>query len=97
MVTKDGTVGVVDIQDETVTEKSNNDVSTKSVIENKLERKINALKRELLTMKRNEAESKEILRILDNLLEKLPENIIESFAKSKDFELYEKVLDRYGL
>ena len=44
-----------------------------------------------------EAEIKRILKVLDDLLENLPEEIIEKFAKSEDFKLYEKILDRYGI
>jgi len=44
-----------------------------------------------------EAEIKRIFKVLDDLLESLPEDIIEKFAKSEDFKLYEKILDRYGI
>ncbi len=44
-----------------------------------------------------EAEVKRILKILDDLLENLPDEIIEKFANSEDFKLYEKILDRYGI
>ncbi len=40
---------------------------------------------------------KGVLKILDDLLEKLPEAEIKKFAKSKDFSAYEKILDSYGL
>ena len=40
---------------------------------------------------------KEVLGILDKLLEKLPDEVIEEFAVSKDFELYKKVMEMYGL
>ena len=35
------------------------------------------------------------LTIIDNLLEKLPEETIEEFVNSKDFEIYEKVVNKY--
>jgi len=38
-----------------------------------------------------------VLRILDDLLEDLPEAVIDKFAVSEDFKLYEKVFDRYGV
>jgi len=36
-----------------------------------------------------------LLRVMDNILEHLPEDVIESFAKSDDFKLYEKILNIY--
>ena len=39
----------------------------------------------------------EVLRITDDLLAKLPDDVIENFAKSKNFELYEKVLNKYKI
>ena len=38
---------------------------------------------------------KKILPVIDNLLEKLPEEVIDKFAQSKDFALYEKVVNKY--
>ena len=38
---------------------------------------------------------KKILLITDNLLGNLPEKIIDEFVKSKDFALYEKVINKY--
>ena len=40
---------------------------------------------------------KKVLAITDNLLGKLPEEIIDEFIKSKDYELYEKVIRRYKI
>lgn len=37
---------------------------------------------------------KKVLLITDNLLEKLPEDVINEFIKSKDFELYERVINK---
>ena len=39
----------------------------------------------------------EFLRIADDLLEKLPGEVIDEFAQSKDFELYEKVMNKYKI
>jgi len=40
---------------------------------------------------------KDILVILDELLANLPDDLIEKFANSDDFTLYEKVLEGYGI
>jgi len=40
---------------------------------------------------------RKVLIITDNLLEKLPEDIIDDFVKSKDFELYEKIINKYKI
>ena len=40
---------------------------------------------------------KKVLSITDNLLEKLPEEVIDKFAQSEDFELYEKVMSKYKI
>ena len=42
-------------------------------------------------------EIKKVLEITDNLLGKLPEEIIDEFVKSKDFELYEKIIRKYKI
>ena len=42
-----------------------------------------------------ENELRRMLKVLDDLLEKLPDDIIETFAKSEDFRLYERIMDRY--
>lgn len=44
-----------------------------------------------------EEDTRKILKILDDLLEKLPEEIVDRFAKSNDYLLYEKVLDAYKI
>ena len=44
-----------------------------------------------------EEDTRKILQILDDLLEKLPEEIVDKFAKSNDYLLYEKVLDTYKI
>jgi hypothetical protein len=40
---------------------------------------------------------KRILKVLDGLLEKLPEDEIEGFSKSREYEIYQRVLKRYGV
>ena len=40
---------------------------------------------------------KKLLKILDDLLEKLPAEVINKFAKSKDFKFYEKLLEMYNI
>jgi hypothetical protein len=44
-----------------------------------------------------DGETRKILKILDDLLEKLPEEIVDRFAKSNDYLLYERVLDKYKI
>jgi KaiC/GvpD/RAD55 family RecA-like ATPase len=41
------------------------------------------------------AEMARLLKVMDDMLEKLPEDVIESFAKSEDFKLYEKIIRLY--
>lgn len=38
-----------------------------------------------------------VLRLTDNLLEKLPDEVIDEFVKSDDFALYEKVISKYKI
>jgi len=42
-------------------------------------------------------DTKKLLAVLDGLLEHLPPDLIEKFANSDDYVLYEKVLDGYGV
>jgi len=42
-------------------------------------------------------ETKKLLKILDDLLEKLPEEVVDKFARSDDYLLYERVLEKYKL
>jgi flagellar biosynthesis/type III secretory pathway M-ring protein FliF/YscJ len=37
---------------------------------------------------------KKVLKMVDDLLEKLPDDIIEQFTKSEDFKLYKKVIEK---
>ena len=40
-------------------------------------------------------EIKQFLKIADDLLGKLPDDVIDEFAQSKDFEIYERVINKY--
>jgi len=40
---------------------------------------------------------KKVLEITDNLLGKLPDEVIDEFIKSKDYELYEKIINKYKI
>ena len=40
---------------------------------------------------------KKVLKILDELLENLPEDIINKFAKSKDYKHYDELMEELGL
>jgi len=42
-------------------------------------------------------DAKNLLRVLDQLLGRLPPEIIDEFSKSKDFKLYEKILDEFRI
>lgn len=42
-------------------------------------------------------EVRDILTVLDRLLGELPEEKIREFAQSEDFDLYEKIMDAFGL
>ena len=44
-----------------------------------------------------DSETKAVLEVVNELLEKLPEKEVERFLQSKDFELYKKVLEKYGI
>jgi len=51
----------------------------------------------LLDCRANDLELKRVLKIVDDLLGRLSNGEIEAFAKTKDYELYRKVLERYGV
>jgi chromosome segregation ATPase len=40
---------------------------------------------------------KNILTTINNLLKKLPEDVVDDFSRSKDFDIYTKVLDIYAI
>ncbi|MCK4442912.1 MAG: hypothetical protein KAW09_00100 [Thermoplasmata archaeon] len=46
---------------------------------------------------KNRKDVKRILKILDDLLEKLPDQEIKRFVDSEDFKLYEKVLEKFEM
>ena len=60
-------------------------------MEKEMETILNAVKMRI----EEENELRRILKVLDDLLENLPDKIIEDFARSEDFKLYERILDRY--
>lgn len=45
----------------------------------------------------DEERIKKVLKILDDLLENLPEDIINKFAKSKDYKHYDELMEELGL
>jgi hypothetical protein len=45
----------------------------------------------------SKGDTKRVLKIIDNLLEKLPEKELKKFSKTKDAELYKSVLKGYGV
>ncbi len=66
----------------------------------KIQEKLYQLREEVVK-KTQESEkeklTKEVLKILDDLLGRLPEEVIEEFARSENFDLYKKVMGIYGL
>ena len=44
---------------------------------------------------KHKEELAKILAVMDDMLDNLPEDVIEQFAKSDDFKLYEKIMDLY--
>lgn len=63
-----------------------------------LDRKHKAFKEYEAIVKAHHKESKEIgkvLRIINNLMEKLPDKEIDIFLKSKKFKLYQKAMQKY--
>ncbi len=65
-------------------------------IEIKTQKHAKTNKPELANMDFLDEEVGKALKIIDNLLEKLPEEVITEFIKSKDFEIYERVLNKYS-
>ncbi len=65
----------------------------------KIQEKLYQIREEVVTRRENERErlTKEVLKILDDLLGKLPDEVIDEFARSKNFDLYKKVMMMYGL
>ncbi|MBU3901834.1 MAG: hypothetical protein KKE04_00505 [Candidatus Thermoplasmatota archaeon] len=70
------------------------------------EDELNKRERELITKEKElggrveekiDEEVKKLLKVLDELLGKLPKEIIDKFVKSEEYKLYEKVLERYGV
>ncbi|MEW5937622.1 MAG: hypothetical protein AB1665_07380 [Candidatus Thermoplasmatota archaeon] len=61
----------------------------------KMEAEKAALMKEARSLQAVDDEVRKVLKLLDDLLEHLPDEVIERFAKSKEFELYEKVMSKY--
>jgi len=41
-------------------------------------------------------EMRTLVKTLDELLGKLPDKVVDEFSKSKEFELYRKLVKKYG-
>ena len=69
---------------------------TKKVVETR-----NVIKEKIKWKTRKIIENKEgmqkFLKEIDDLLSKLPKEEIDSFAKSKDFGVYKKIMNKYGV
>jgi len=44
-----------------------------------------------------EQDIQQFLKMIDNWLGKLPEKAVDEFSKSRDFKLYKRVLEKYGI
>jgi len=53
--------------------------------------------RPLVSQTPGDPEVRKVLSVLDELLGKLPADVIEKFSKRQEYELYCKVLKRYGV
>jgi len=69
-----------------------------------LEEQIGALISEKVELQKKISEAsvldediRKLLKVLDQMLGQLPEEVIESFSKSEDFALYERILDRFKI
>ncbi len=63
----------------------------------RLEDSLVAKEKELEEKLKFEAEMKKLLKVLDELLGKLPKDVIEEFANSEAYELYERILKQLGV
>ena len=59
--------------------------------------KTSSFEEKLGKMQEGADEVKELLKILDRLLGRLPEEAVQEFTQSEGYRLYEKVLERYGI
>lgn len=64
---------------------------------NKSKEDLDKIVREVEGQRNVQGEIKNLLKVLDDLLGKLPEAIITEFAQSKEFDLYDKVMKHYKL
>ena len=56
------------------------------------------IQKETVTKNENpylDADVEKLLPIIDQLLEKLPDDVVDEFAQSDNFALYEKVVNKY--
>ncbi len=58
------------------------------------ERSIRAEEKDIIS---DMAKLKKVLKVLDDLLENLPDDLVARFAKSKDYREYEELMDELGL
>jgi hypothetical protein len=59
--------------------------------------KLEKVEKESAELKELQDEIKEVMKVIDDLLGKLPEDEIENFAKSKEYERYENLLKKLSL
>ena len=75
-------------------EMEKNEAELKDRLE-KLQQKLDNMENDQNAMAGNREELAKCLTMLDDMLEELPDKTIEEFAQSEEFELYNKVLDKY--
>jgi hypothetical protein len=63
----------------------------------KAEEESEKLSKEEAKLTFDEKKLKKVLKVVDDLLGNLPDEMIEKFAKSKDYKMYEKLMDELGL
>lgn len=64
-------------------------------VEEKLKKQSELPSREPVMDPGHREELARLLKVMDGILENLPEDVIDSFARSEDFKLYEKILKIY--
>ena len=94
-----------DIWDQKLQDITNNKaIKIENELGNQTESSISEMHRFIIGKKETKKENilldediKKFLEVADDLLGKLPEEVVDEFVKSKDYELYEKVIKKYKI